>query len=165
MPSEEWPGLEALRSLLVLAFLGAALALGALLFMQWRSPRGEDAAWVTMTHLRRLALRLEQSDAGGLLSDALIYPVLLIGLVSSAAAWRSGSSTALMALMLVALLGMLYAGSMALYNGAMVAVCGFSAMLWSGAVAFSLALAARSATTMDRMTDRTNESDESGREG
>jgi hypothetical protein len=80
---------------------------------------------------------------------------------SSAAAWRSGSSTALVAMMLMALLGMLYAGSMALYNGAMVAVCGFSAMLWSGVVAFSLALTARSAA----MLDRTNESEELGREG
>jgi hypothetical protein len=165
MPPEESSALEALRSLLILAFFGAAVALLALLLMQWRSPRGEEAAWVTMTHPQRLALRLEQSDAGGLLSDALIYPVLLIGSVSSAIAWRKGSSAALAAMMLMALLGMLYAGSMALYNGAMVAVCGFSAMLWSGVVAFSSALAARSAMMMDRMTDRTNESDESGREG
>jgi len=161
MPPEETSALEALRSLLIMAFLGATVAFLALLLMQWRSPRGEDAAWVTMTHPQRLALRLEQSDTGGLLSDALIYPVLLIGVASSAAAWRSGSSTALVAMMLMALLGMLYAGSMALYNGAMVAVCGFSAMLWSGVVAFSLALAARSAALLDR----TNESDELGREG
>jgi hypothetical protein len=161
MSPEGSSALEALRSLLILAFLGAALVLVALMAMQWRSPRSEDAAWVTMTHPQRLAIRLEQSDTGGLVSDALIYPVLLIGLASSAAAWQSGSKPALIALMLMALLGMLYAGSMALYNGAMVAVCGFSAMLWSGVIAFSLALAARSTT----VSDRTNESEELGREG
>ncbi|MCE7945826.1 MAG: hypothetical protein DYG88_00180 [Chloroflexi bacterium CFX4] len=136
------PALESLRGLLLLAFMGAALALLALTLMQWRSPRGEDAAWVTMTHPQRLVLRLEQRDTGGLVSDALIYPVLLIGVGSAAVAWRRGRRGALIGVMLMALLGMGYAGSMALYNGAMVAVCGFSLMLFSGLVAFSLALAA-----------------------
>ncbi len=136
------PALESLRGLLLLAFMGAALALLALTLMQWRSPRGEDAAWVTMTHPQRLVVRLEQSDTSGLVSDALIYPVLLIGVASAAVAWRHGRRGALVGVMLMALLGMGYAGSMALYNGAMVAVCGFSLMLFSGLVAFSLALAA-----------------------
>lgn len=161
MPPEKSSALESLRGLMLLAFMGAAVALMALMLMQWRSPRSEDAAWVTMTHPQRLSIRLEQSDTGGLVSDALIYPVLLIGLASGAAAWRNGSSTALLAMMLMALLGMLYAGSMALYNGAMVAVCGFSAMLCSGLVAFSYVLAARSAAK----SDRKNESDELSREG
>lgn len=153
--------LGSVRTVLILALLGAAVVLLALTLMQWRSPRSEDPAWATMTHPQRLALRLEQSDTGGLLSDALIYPVLLIGAASSAIAWRRGSDTALLALTLMAVLGMLYAGSMALYNGAMVAVCGFSAMLSSGLVALSFAQAARSAAHMHK----TDESDELGEEG
>ena len=153
--------LESVRTVLILALLGAAVALLALTLMQWRSPRSEDPAWVSMTHLQRLALHLEQSNTGGLLSDALIYPVLLVGVASSAIAWRRGSDTALLALILMAFLGMLYAGSMALYNGAMVAVCGFSAMLSGGLVAFSFAHAARSAAQIEK----TDDSDELGEEG
>lgn len=141
-PAQQEAMLESVRGLLLLAFMGAALALLALTLMQWRSPRSEDAAWVTMTHPQRLVLRLEQSDTGGLMGDALIYPVLLIGVASAAVAWRRGRRGALVGVLLMALLGMGYAGSMALYNGAMVAVCGFSLMLFSGLVAFSLALAA-----------------------
>jgi hypothetical protein len=161
MPPEESPALESLRIVLILAFVGAAVALLALTLMQWRSPRSEDPAWVSMTHPQRLTLRLEQSDTGGLLGDALIYPVLLIGVAGGAAAWRRGGASPLLILMLTALLGMLYAGSMALYSGAMVAVCGFSAMLCSGLVAFSLAHALRSAAR----ADQTDERDELGEEG
>ncbi|MFN7209531.1 MAG: hypothetical protein ACK4P1_03950 [Aggregatilineales bacterium] len=158
MPPEESPVLESLRAVLIVAFLGAGAALLALTLLQWRSPRSEDPAWVSMTHPQRLAMRLEQSDTGGLLGDALIYPVWLIGVAGGAIAWRRGSGRALLALMSTALLGIAYAGSMALYNGAMVAVCGFSAMLCSGLVAFSLTYAARSA--QPETTDRTDVSDE-----
>jgi hypothetical protein len=161
MPFEESSVLESLRGVLLLALLGAFVALMALILMQWRSPRSEDPAWASMTHPQRLAARLEQGDTGGLISDALIYPVWLIGILSGIAAWRRGNQTALLALMLMALLGMLYAGSMALYNGAMVAVCGFSAMLFSGLVAFGLALAAQGPSK----AGQTDEDDELSREG
>lgn len=97
MPPEGSPVLESLRAVLILAFLGAGVALAALTVMQWRSPRSEDPAWVSMTHPQRLAVRLEQSDTGGLLGDALIYPVLLGGVAGGAIAWRNGSRRALLA--------------------------------------------------------------------
>lgn len=162
MQPDESSLLESLRVALTLAIAGAGIALLALTLMQWRSPRDEDAAWVTMTHPQRLVVHLAQGDAGSLLGDALIYPILLIGVASSAVAWRDGRQAALVALMLTGLLGMLYAGSMSLYNGAIVAVCGFSAMLCSGLVAFSFMLAMRSPMQPGK-GDESNELDEEGK--
>ena len=71
------------------------------------------------------------------LLDVSLYVMLMAGMVLLAMAWRRGTRNALIGLLAIALLGLAYAGGMALYFGPMVSICGFMLILFGGLIALA----------------------------
>ncbi len=135
----EFERLDIVRNLMPFVLFGVIVVLLALLLIRWPSAAPDDSPISTSAHLNRVISRLAGTGGPvlpGLVLDLGIYAAALLAVVLMVAAWRSGARRALVGLVLIGLLGLSYAGGMALYSGAMFGVCGFTLILAGGLVAW-----------------------------
>lgn len=125
------------RLLMPIVFVGFLIVGLALLVMQWPVPPGVESVTVP------LLVRIVQPNPGESslgfarrFLDLAVYGLFLIGIGMMLTAWKSGGRRLLLGLMAVAVLGLAYASGMALYNGPMVSICGFTLILFGGMVAW-----------------------------
>lgn len=130
---------ESVRGLMPVAMLGILVVLLALLAMQWPTPDPFDAATTTQPHPMRVLARISSGDIAGAVLDSLIYGMLIAALLCIVVIVRQRRRSWLGGLLIVGLLGLAYTSSMALYNGPMISVCGFSLILSGALVAWAAA--------------------------
>lgn len=126
--------LATIRGVLLLAMVGFVLVIVAFLVLLW--PTGSwgtnDVAFVQ--HFQRITSALTGEGTSNLprrLLDVAIYLVVLVGLIFMFGAWWRGSRFALTGLLGASVLGLSYAGGMALYTAPMVTSCGFTLVLFA----------------------------------
>jgi hypothetical protein len=126
-----------IRHLMPVVFVGYVIVSCALFVMQWPAPPGSEAP--TFPLLLRMVRQGPDESSLALARHFLDFGIFLltgIGLVAMVIAWRRGTRRPLMWMMATALLGIAYASGMALYNGPMVSICGFTLILFGGMVAW-----------------------------
>lgn len=126
------------RGLMPIVVIGLIIVLLALFLMRWPSPVREDPASTTVTpHFQRITVNLAAKDPSpaSMILDLTIYVAVLAAMVLTLMAWRRGTRGPLSGLMIIGLLGVAYAGGMALYNGPMISICGFMFILFGALVA------------------------------
>lgn len=126
-----------IRHLMPVVFVGFLIVSCALLVMQWPAPPGSQVPTIPL--LLRMAGQAPDESRVALARHFMDFGIFLltgIGLVTMVIAWRRGTRRPLMWMMATALLGIAYASGMALYNGPMVSICGFTLILFGGMVAW-----------------------------
>lgn len=129
--------LASIRIVMPIVLLGLATVLCSLLFLLWPAGTPSQPAESSI-HAARIFEQTQTEGAMGLirsLVDVSIYGVVLAGIICLVMAVM-GRRGAVLGLMGVGLLGLMYAGGMALYNGPMISVCGFTMILFGGVVAW-----------------------------
>lgn len=131
----------ALTGTLLVASLGWLLAFVAVLILRW--PLDPSQPTTTGTHLMRFAGIDDEPALSLILRDLVnagVYVILLAGAIFLLAGWIRGSRGVTRGLTVVGILGLMYVAGMALYTGPMVAVCGFTMILFSALLGWGASL-------------------------
>ncbi len=126
---------------LFLATLGWLLAFIAVMGMRW--PLEGAGPTETGPHLMRFAPLPDEpliSALGRGFVNAGIYVILIFGAALLLAGWVRHPRGVMRWLAIISFLGLMYVAGMALYTGPMLAVCGFTVMLFSALVGWSASL-------------------------
>ncbi len=123
---------------LVVATLGWLFAFIAVIALRW--PLDPSQPTSTGPHLMRFAPNGDEPALTLILRDLVnvgVYIILLVGAVFLLGGWIRGSRGVLRGLVVIGFLGLMYVAGMALYTGPMLAVCGFTLILFSGVVGWA----------------------------
>ncbi len=139
------------NGVIILAILGVMITLIAVLGLQWPLPANADVgntgALTTRLFSQRLQMRMDLGDAAStasLILDVLVYISLALAVVFIVVSLSGRSRAPYMGLVLVGVFGVIYVFGSALYVGPMISLCGFSLILFVGAVLwFSFPIAPR----------------------
>ena len=128
---------NALRGLMVIVLLGAALSLIALLVFQWPIVKQAGPPADYGPQYQRI-LVMGESSRGivGAIVDVSVYVMLLAAVIFAVRTLRTGKREWLSGVIVVGLLGLAYVTGMVLYIGPMVGACGFSLIIFGGLVAW-----------------------------
>jgi hypothetical protein len=140
MPAQESPDQavpNALRGLMVIVLIGAAIALIALLILQWPIVKQAGPPADYGPQFQRI-LVVGESSRGivGAIVDVSVYIMLIAAVIFAVRTLRTGKREWLSGLIVVGLLGLAYVTGMVLYIGPMVGACGFSLIIFGGLVAW-----------------------------
>lgn len=129
--------LDSVRGLMSVVGIGIVVVIFALGALRWPTATPNDSPVDTSAHILRVVEGLGGQNGAApssAITDIGIYLIVLICMGMAISGWRRGTRGAFSGLIILGMLGIAYSGSMALYTGPMVSLCGFSLILFGGLV-------------------------------